>query len=127
MKNIFLTPGPTQLYDSIPNYINEALETDILSLSHRSQKFKDIYKNTSDSLRKLFALPNNVKILFLTSATEAMERVIQGCVGKESFHFVNGSFSKRFLLSTIRKTKERCRRRCLTKKFVTTSFSESTR
>jgi phosphoserine aminotransferase len=41
-------------------------------------------------------LPDNFEILFVSSANEIWERAIQNTVEKESFHLVNGSFSKRF-------------------------------
>jgi phosphoserine aminotransferase len=56
----------------------------------------DIYKHTADSLRKLLGIPSDHHIFFLGSATEAMERIIQNTVETNSFHFVNGAFSKKF-------------------------------
>ena len=56
----------------------------------------DIYKQTTDNLRKLMEIPPDYHIFFLGSATEAMERNIQNTVETHSFHLVNGAFSKRF-------------------------------
>jgi phosphoserine aminotransferase len=96
MKKVFHTVGPTQLYPQVKDYIAEALEKDIPSLSHRSQGFMDIYANTSSLLRKLLEIPDNFRIFFLSSGTECMERIIENLVENKSFHFVNGSFSQRF-------------------------------
>lgn len=96
MKKIFFTPGPTQLYGSIPEYINEAIKNDICSISHRGKRFEEILQDTTSSLKKLLNVPNDFNVLFLSSATEAMERIIENCVEKSSFHLVNGAFSKRF-------------------------------
>ena len=95
-KKIFFTPGPSELYPTVPVHVASALENKIGAISHRSKQFQDIYKNTTDQLRKLLALPSNYQILFLGSATEVWERIIQNCCEKTSFHCVNGSFSKRF-------------------------------
>ena len=96
MKKIFFTPGPTQLYDSMPGYIGEALEKDICSISHRGGEFQDIFQRAVSSLKKLLNVPDGFHIFFTSSATEAMERIIENCAEKHSFHFVNGEFSKRF-------------------------------
>ncbi|MBC8182096.1 aminotransferase class V-fold PLP-dependent enzyme [candidate division KSB1 bacterium] len=96
MKNIYFTPGPSALYPTVHGHIQEALEKDIFSISHRSEAFKQIYRNTVVSLRSLLNIPNDFFIFFLASATEAMERIIENCAADSSFHFVNGAFSKRF-------------------------------
>lgn len=95
-NKIYFTPGPSELYPTVPNHILTALENKVGTISHRSKTFQEIFESTTDSLRKLLRLPDNYKIFFLGSATEVWERIIQNCVEKKSFHFVNGSFSKRF-------------------------------
>lgn len=96
MQKIYFTPGPTQLYPTVKAHIKNALDQDILSISHRSEKAQKIYAETVSNLKKLLEIPPQYKIFLLSSGTEAMERVIQNCVAKYSFHFVNGAFSKRF-------------------------------
>jgi phosphoserine aminotransferase len=96
MQQIYFTPGPSQLYPTVRDHILQALEEDIPSLSHRSEKFHTIVKDTYDSLRELLDIPKDYQIFFTASATEAMERIIQNCVEEKSHHFVNGAFSKRF-------------------------------
>lgn len=96
MKRIFFTVGPSQLYPTIPVHIQSALKDGILSVSHRSKEFVNIYRNTTDNLRRLMGIPSDYHIFFLGSATEAMERIIQNTVEVSSFHLVNGAFSKRF-------------------------------
>ncbi|MFN6945217.1 MAG: aminotransferase class V-fold PLP-dependent enzyme [Cytophagaceae bacterium] len=95
-NKIYFTPGPSELYPSIPKHIQSAIEDKIGAISHRSKQFQEIYKNTTDGLRHLLNIPQNYKVFFLGSATEVWERVIQNCVEKTSYHCVNGSFSKRF-------------------------------
>lgn len=95
-KKIFFTPGPSELYPSVASHYQTALENKIGSISHRSKKFEEIYKHTTDQLRSLLNLPPDYHIFFLGSATEVWERIIQNCAEKQSFHCVNGSFSKRF-------------------------------
>lgn len=101
MKKIFFTPGPTQLYESVPEYIKEAIHNNICSISHRSKEFEQIFQNAVSGLKKLLAVPNDSHIFFLGSATEAMERIIENCVAKHSFHFIDGEFSKRFFETAV--------------------------
>lgn len=96
MKQIFFTPGPSQLYPTMADHIRYALKENIPSISHRSDQFKTIYKETTQSLKKLLDIPENYYVVFVSSGTEAMERIIQNLVEEKSFHFVNGSFSKKW-------------------------------
>ena len=96
MKKIFFTPGPTELYPGVSKHFQFGLKNHIASLSHRSGKFCEIFKEVTTDLKKLFAIPDNYSIFFVGSGTEAIERTIQNCVEKTSFHFINGAFSQRF-------------------------------
>ncbi|WMJ73070.1 aminotransferase class V-fold PLP-dependent enzyme [Cytophagaceae bacterium ABcell3] len=95
-NKLYFTPGPSELYPTVPGHVQTALTEKIGVISHRSKQFQDIFKNTTDGLRQLLSLPDNFHIFFLGSATEVWERMIQNCVEKNTFHCVNGSFSKRF-------------------------------
>ena len=101
MEPVFFTPGPSQLYPTIPDHITHALEESVPSISHRSQAFKDIFQKTVASLKKLLLIPEDYSVFFVSSGTEAMERCIENCVEKKSYHFYNGSFSKRFYQTAI--------------------------
>ncbi|WP_187260969.1 aminotransferase class V-fold PLP-dependent enzyme [Pontibacter beigongshangensis] len=95
-NKVFFTPGPSELYPTVPQHMAAAMANKIGSISHRSQQFKDIYAHAVTGLRELLQLPDNFEILLLSSANEIWERAIQNTVEQESFHLVNGSFSKRF-------------------------------
>lgn len=95
-RQLYFTPGPAQLYPTFEEHLKTALHEQVGSISHRSKKFKAIYQHTAEQLKELFSLPNDVAVLFTGSATEIWERVLQNCVAEESFHLVNGAFSKRF-------------------------------
>ena len=96
MQKIFFTPGPTQLYPNVAKYVKEALKEEVCSISHRGNEFQQIFHNTIKSLRKVLRIPESYHVFFLSSATEAMERVIENLVAENSYHFVNGAFSERF-------------------------------
>ena len=95
-NKVFFTPGPSELYPTVPQHMQAAMAQKIGSISHRSQQFKDIYSHAEKGLRTLLQLPDHYEILFVASANEVWERAIQNTVTQESFHLVNGSFSKRF-------------------------------
>jgi phosphoserine aminotransferase len=95
-KKIYFTPGPSDIYFTVEEHIKNALKEQIPAISHRSKRFQEIYAEAETNLRKLFNLPENFHLVFTASATEVWERLVQNCVEKESFHFVNGSFSQRF-------------------------------
>lgn len=92
----FFSVGPSKIYPKVYDWIKIALDDQILSISHRSADFEKIYIKTATNIRKLLSIPKNYRIYFLSSATEGMERILQNTVEKNSFHFVNGAFSKRF-------------------------------
>ncbi|RIL04740.1 MAG: phosphoserine aminotransferase [Proteobacteria bacterium] len=95
-KQVFFTPGPSQIHPLIPQFIGQALQENICSISHRSKRFEEIYQSCEDSLRGLLGIPADFSIFFVASATEAFERTIQNCAAKTSIHLVNGAFSKRW-------------------------------
>jgi phosphoserine aminotransferase len=96
MKHANFTPGPSQLYFTIEDHARTAFRDGIPSLSHRSKQFEAIYKTAVDGLRELLNLPTNYHVYFTGSANEIWERIAENLVEEKSFHFVNGSFSKRF-------------------------------
>ncbi len=101
IKKIFFTPGPTELYPVVHEAIAQALKDNVCSINHRSSEFIEIYKSTDNSLRKLMDIPDENHILFLSSATECMDRMVQSCVINNSHHFVNGAFAERFFKTAI--------------------------
>lgn len=96
MNPQYLTPGPSELYFTVPDHIRQALKEGVASISHRSKAFEAYYAHAIAGVRALLDVPEGYHIVFTSSATEVWERLIQNCVEQESFHFVNGSFSSRF-------------------------------
>jgi phosphoserine aminotransferase len=96
MNRIFFTPGPSELYFTVPDHLRSALKENIGSISHRSSAFQKIYKNCIEELEKLLNIPSDFEILFASSATEIWERSLQNLVSEKADFFVNGSFSEKF-------------------------------
>jgi phosphoserine aminotransferase len=98
LKNhmLYFTAGPSQVFPSLPKYMEQAVADGILSISHRGQQFMDIYARMENGLRKVLDVPAYYHVFLFSSATEIWERIAQNCIAKESFHLVNGSFSQSF-------------------------------
>ncbi len=96
MQAQYLTPGPSELYFTVQDHIRKALNQSIASISHRSQLFKDIYKESDSNLRHLLSIPDDFAIVYCSSATEIWERIMQNFNPSLSNFFVNGAFSEKF-------------------------------
>ncbi len=94
---INFTPGPSELYFTVSDHARQAFRDGIPSLSHRTKAFENIFSDATQGLRELLGIPPSFHIAFTGSATEVWERSIQNLVAKQSFHLVNGAFSKRFM------------------------------
>lgn len=93
---IFFTPGPAELYPKFEIYLQDFMDLQLGSISHRSSQFKKIYEHTDEQLRILLNIPSENAIMFTGSASEIWEKVLLSLVEHESFHLVNGSFSEKF-------------------------------
>jgi phosphoserine aminotransferase len=89
-------PGPSKVYEEIPEYVREAQLSGMLSENHRSKNFMKLYKSTVRLLRKRLEIPDDFTILFTSSATECWEIIAQSLIDKTSFHFFNGSFGEKW-------------------------------
>lgn len=92
----YFTVGPTQLHPVVPGAIRDALAIGLPSWSHRSAPARSDVGRTVEALRELLGIPEGHRVLFLSSATEAMERIVEGAVQQRSVHLVNGAFARRF-------------------------------
>jgi phosphoserine aminotransferase len=91
----YFTVGPTQMHEKFKSILDDALTRDLVSVSHRSKWFVDMYFELTANTKKLFGAPHDYETVFLGSATECMERAIQNMSTKETLHFVSGSFGAR--------------------------------
>jgi phosphoserine aminotransferase len=94
--NINFTPGPSQLFYTIPDHARHAFKEGITSISHRSKTFESYFQKATEGLKELLGIPSDYFIFFTGSATEIWEKSIQNLVETSSVHFVNGAFSNRY-------------------------------
>jgi phosphoserine aminotransferase len=95
-KQVFFTVGPSAIYPNVDQWTSEFYEKGYASEYHRSSVFQSMYQHLDEQLRLLMNIPSTHAIFLLSSGSEIMERILQDCVSKSSFHFVNGAFSKKF-------------------------------
>lgn len=94
---ITFAPGPSKVYDALPQYLQEAYAQGILSANHRSGAFMNLYRDTEQLFRDKLQLPEDFTLLFTSSATESWEIISQSLVVHSSYHLYSGSFGKKWL------------------------------
>jgi|UniRef100_UPI004047DF2D phosphoserine aminotransferase len=94
---ITFAPGPSKVYDALPNYLQDAYAQGILSANHRSAVFMNLYRDTEQLFREKLQLPEDFTLLFTSSATESWEIISQSLVEQASFHVYSGSFGKKWV------------------------------
>lgn len=94
MANFY--PGPSRVYGTIPQLVQQAYEQGILSLNHRSAEFMQIMEDTKAVLHDRLMIPAEYEIVFTSSATECWEIIAQSLTQRGSQHFFNGSFGEKW-------------------------------
>ncbi len=94
---ITFAPGPSKVYDAVPQYLQDAYAQGILSANHRSAVFMNLYRQTEQLFREKLQVPADFTLLFTSSATESWEIISQSLVEQSSFHLYSGSFGKKWL------------------------------
>ena len=96
-RKTFFTVGPSHIYLTVPIHVENAITQDILSISHRGAEFKGIYEKMDSGLRKLLNIPDDYEIVVLSSALEAMERIILSMSHNNTYHILTGFFGKTWM------------------------------
>jgi phosphoserine aminotransferase len=94
---ITFAPGPSKVYDAVPQYLQDAYAQGILSANHRSAVFMNLYRDTEQLFREKLQVPADFTLLFTSSATESWEIISQSLVEQSSYHLYSGSFGKKWL------------------------------
>ncbi|MEX2335980.1 MAG: aminotransferase class V-fold PLP-dependent enzyme [Fulvivirga sp.] len=89
-------PGPSRVYEQIPDYVQEAYDQGILSINHRSKPFTEMCAHTIGLMRSKLHIPEDYTVLFTSSATECWEIIAQSLIDVNSYHFFNGAFGKKW-------------------------------
>jgi len=89
-------PGPSQISAATKADIGTAVDERLLEISPRSAQFSDISTQCITELKKLLGVPDDYRVFYLDSASQAWHSIVCNIVAKNSFHFINGAFSEKF-------------------------------
>jgi phosphoserine aminotransferase len=95
-------PGPSKIYPSVGQYLQEAFSSGILQMNHRSQAFMDVLRHCIDVFKEKQNIPSDYQVFFTSSATECWEIIAQSLTEKSSFHFYNGAFGEKWFEYTAK-------------------------
>ncbi len=87
--------GPSTLHPDVSSWMQTFVEEGWGSCSHRSPRFNGLYFDMEEKLRELLGLPEDYYILISDSGSTIMEKLLQGLVREQTFHFVMGGFSQK--------------------------------
>ncbi len=89
-------PGPSKLDPQIGNYLQEAYNSGILEMNHRSDAFMCLFKETVQLVKEKLNIPADYEVVFVSSATECWEIISQSFIKSCSFHCYNGAFGEKW-------------------------------
>ncbi|WP_017733155.1 aminotransferase class V-fold PLP-dependent enzyme [Nafulsella turpanensis] len=90
-------PGPSKVWDKLPQYLQEAFQEGVLSINHRSPEFVAISREAIRLLHEKLNIPKDYTIFFTSSATECWEIIAQSILGSsKSLHLYNGAFGEKW-------------------------------
>ena len=89
-------PGPSKVYEQVPQYVKDAYGKGILSINHRSKSFMELCAHAIRLLRSKLHVPEDYSIFFTSSATECWEIIAQSLVDVHSYHLYNGDFGQKW-------------------------------
>ncbi len=89
-------PGPSKVYPQVATYLQDAYESGILSVNHRSIEAMEMVKETYRLLHEKLEIPSDYSIAFVSSATECWEIIAQSLTQKQSLHAYNGAFGQKW-------------------------------
>ena len=95
-KVITFNVGPSKVYPEVRQYLQDAFDQNILSISHRSAAFDAFSKNAIELMHQKLNIPADYTIMYTGSATESWEIISQDIVNEKSVHFFNGEFGKKW-------------------------------
>ncbi|NME66921.1 aminotransferase class V-fold PLP-dependent enzyme [Flammeovirga aprica] len=88
-------PGPSKIEPLVKDFMQEAIESQLIEYNHRSPQFMEMMKSCVEAVKYKLNIPKNYTVLFASSATECWE------ISSQSFdanfiHIYNGAFGKKW-------------------------------
>ncbi|WP_031525537.1 aminotransferase class V-fold PLP-dependent enzyme [Dyadobacter crusticola] len=97
-------PGPSKVYDEVGQYLQEAVESGVISANHRSGSFMQMMEETISNLKSKLDVPADYEVYFVSSATECWEIIAQSLISVPSLHIYNGAFGEKWMEYTQKLT-----------------------
>lgn len=89
-------PGPSKVYKQTGEFLQDAFQQGVLSISHRSDNFTSIARSAISLLKEKLHVPADYTVMFTTSATECWEIIAQSLTKQQSLHVYSGSFGEKW-------------------------------
>lgn len=90
-------PGPSKVWDALPEWMQDAYTSGIVSVNHRSPEFIALSEKCIGLLKEKLHIPASYQIFFTSSATECWEIIAQSVLqDEESLHLYNGAFGEKW-------------------------------
>jgi phosphoserine aminotransferase len=97
MVPVTFYPGPSKVYPQVREFMQDAYDTGVLSLNHRSSGFMEICRNAITGLKLKLNVPDGYSVMLVSSSTECWEIIAQSLTRKGSYHLYNGAFGEKWL------------------------------
>lgn len=89
-------PGPSKVYPQVATYMQDAYQSGLLSVNHRSAEAMEMVKETYRLLHEKLQIPEDYHMAFVSSATECWEIIAQSLTQRQSLHAYNGAFGQKW-------------------------------
>ncbi|MCX7607224.1 MAG: aminotransferase class V-fold PLP-dependent enzyme [Bacteroidia bacterium] len=89
-------PGPSQLAPDVLSLIEEAVQQRLLSRYHRDPVWRELFSQAQESVRSHLELPGEWLVVFVSSATEAWQVLVDATADLTSIHILQGAFGERW-------------------------------
>ncbi|MCE7066770.1 aminotransferase class V-fold PLP-dependent enzyme [Dyadobacter sp. CY326] len=97
-------PGPSKVYHEVGQYLQEAVESGIISANHRSAGFMQMLEHAITGLKTKLNVPDEYEVYFVSSATECWEIIAENLISEGSLHIYNGAFGEKWMEYTQKLT-----------------------
>ncbi|MBD0400405.1 aminotransferase class V-fold PLP-dependent enzyme [Flammeovirga sp. EKP202] len=88
-------PGPSKIEPLVGEYMQEAIDSQLIEYNHRSPQFMEMMKSCIKVVKEKLNIPKNYHVLFASSATECWEISAQS-FDANFIHIYNGAFGKKW-------------------------------
>lgn len=89
-------PGPSKVWEQMSVFLQNAYNSGILQVNHRSVFFEKMYAETVSLIKQKLNLPTDYEVFFTSSATECWQILVQSVFEPNGVHLHNGAFGEKW-------------------------------